>query len=149
MKNFLASDWKKQKAQKRGAGVSALSIEGELAEQRYQNEPADAETPETLFKRKWAMTLLENTMKSLGAEYVNNGKEDLFEELKDFLAKGTSSSTYAEAGARLGITEGAVKVNVFRMRKRFQAVLKDEIAQTVSSEEEVEDELRELHSVFS
>jgi RNA polymerase sigma factor (sigma-70 family) len=144
LKNFLINEWTRSQRQKRGGGQTIISLDEELAEGRYRNEPVTAATPETIFERAWAEALLERVFQRVAQEYEDSGKRDLFEQLKPSLAGEKDSSTYAEIAVRHGISEGAVKMSVFRMRQRYAALLREEIAQTLDRPEEVEDEIRFL-----
>ena len=146
LKNFVANERERAKALKRGGALPVLSFEFEAAEERYQIEPPSDETPETVFERRWALTLLEHVVTRLRAELKKAGKEEQFEQLKVFLTGESRAVGYAEVGLRLNMSEGAVKVAVHRLRRRFRALLQDEIAQTVSSPAEVDDEIRHLWS---
>ena len=141
--HFLADEWDKAGAQKRGAR-QIVSLDAGSAETRYLREPADHATPESLFERQWALRLLEEVMTLLKAEYAAAGQAALFEQLRFGLTGDRSTLPYAEHAARLGMTEGAVKVAVHRLRQRYRARLREEIAHTVASPEEVEEELRFL-----
>jgi RNA polymerase sigma-70 factor (ECF subfamily) len=112
-------------------------------------EAADHLTPDKLFDRAWAVNLIEAANRSLAEEHLLEGKAELYEQLKVFLSGDQSSLTYAEVGARLGMTQGAVKVAVHRLRQRYRDVLGEQIAQTVTTRSEVEEELRDLLAVFS
>jgi RNA polymerase sigma-70 factor (ECF subfamily) len=116
-----------------------------MAERQFELEPRSDESPDRIFDRRWALTLLEHAQARLSQEYAAAGKADRYCELEGFLPGDRSSSkTYAEAGAAVGASEGAVKVEVHRMKKRFGEILRDEIAHTVASEQEIEEEIRYL-----
>ncbi len=141
LKHFLANEWTRNRTQKRGGGAVLFSFDELDAESRLRHEPA-TDSPEQIYDRRWAMTLLEQVMARLRTEMAGAGKLGHFEALK-FCLTGEKSG-YAEVGARLGMSEGAVKVAVHRLRERYRALLRAEIAETVATEEEVEDELRAL-----
>jgi RNA polymerase sigma-70 factor (ECF subfamily) len=143
-KHFLSKERERAHAQKRGGGRSLLSLDFELGESRYHREPVDHATPERLYERGWALAILEQTLAKLRQELVNAGKERLFECLKGTLAGEALQESYARIALQLGMSEQAVKVAVYRLRRRCQELLRAEIAQTVTSPEEVEDELRDL-----
>ena len=149
LKHFLANEWDKASAQKRGGGQILIPIDFNAAETTCHFEPADETTAEKIFERRWALTLLDQVLRRLRAEFVRDGKEKLFEELKPTLTEASRSVRYAEIAARLGATEGAVKVAVHRLRQRYREVLRAEIADTVASPGEVEDELRSLFAALS
>jgi RNA polymerase sigma factor (sigma-70 family) len=146
LKNFAANEHDREIAKKRGGGVPIVSLEFEGAEGRFQMEPANDETPEKIFDRRWALTLLEHVLSRLKAEIARSGKQSQFEGLKTYLTGDQPQLSYAQTASDLGMSEGAVKVAVHRLRRRFRDVVRDEIAQTVSSPEEIEDELRHLWS---
>jgi RNA polymerase sigma factor (sigma-70 family) len=143
LNHFLVDEWKKARAQKRGAG-RVLSLDAEEAETRFGREPADRLTPERLFEQNWAVALLNLVYGRLRLEYDGGGKTRLFEELKFCLAGERSSLPYSELAERLNLTESAVKVTVHRLRRRYRELLREEVAHTVASGDEIEDELRSL-----
>jgi RNA polymerase sigma-70 factor (ECF subfamily) len=149
LKRFLANEWNRQHAQKRGGTATVVSMDQELAESRFAAEPAHSLQPDVLFDRQWAMTLLERTMTRLHDEYVASGRAKLFELLRGCLAKDESALPYAEIATRLKLTEAAVKMAVQRLRARYREILRAEIADTVASPEEIEEEIRHLFSTFS
>ncbi|HEX7569430.1 MAG TPA: sigma-70 family RNA polymerase sigma factor [Verrucomicrobiae bacterium] len=149
LKHFLANEWDKTKAQKRGGGQILIPIDVATAETSCGIEPADHLTAENIFERRWALTLLEQVLRRLRAEYVRDGRENLFEQLKPTLTEVSRSVRYAEIGARLGTTEGAIKAAVHRLRQRYREVLRAEIADTVASPGEVEDEIRNLFAALA
>jgi len=148
LKRFLANEWDRQHAQKRGGGAAIVSIDQEVAESRFAAGPAHQIQPDLLFDRQWALTLLERTMTRLHDEYVSTGRAKLFELLRGCLARDESALPYAEIASRLTLTEAAVKMAVQRLRARYREILRAEIADTVTSLEEVEEEIRHLFSTF-
>ena len=145
LRNFAANEHDRAIAVKRGGGAPVLSLEIDTAEHRFQMEPATEETPERAFDRRWALALLDRVMLRLQAETVaRNGQPSPFDRLKTYLTGDQPQMSYAQTAADLGMSEGAVKVAVHRLRKRFRDLVRDEISQTVLSPEEVEDELRHL-----
>jgi RNA polymerase sigma factor (sigma-70 family) len=148
LKRFSANEWDREHAQKRGGFAAVVSIDQELAESRFAAEPSHNVQPDMLFDRQWAMTLLDQAMSRLHEEYVASGRAKLFEYLQSCLAREESALPYAEIAARLNLTEPAVKMAVHRLRARYRETLRAEIAHTVSSPEEVEDEIRQLFSSF-
>ena len=148
LKNFLADERDRARAQKRGGGRSFIRLDECDAEGRYRMEPADNATAEKIFERRWAQTMIENVLGRLSGEYHAAGKGRVFDRLKDFMAGETSSSTYAEAAVDLGTTEANIKVLVHRLRKRYRELLRAEIALTVASPSEVEDEIRCLFAAL-
>lgn len=150
MKNFLANEWDKVKAQKRGGGAKNFtSLDARTAETRYHLEPADPMTADRIFERNWALTLLDEVLKHVREDYEADGKAALFDALKSTLTGGKSDQPYAEIGARLGMNAGAVKVAVHRLRHRYRDALRAEIAATVTDPGEVDDELRHLFAALS
>jgi RNA polymerase sigma-70 factor (ECF subfamily) len=140
---FLIKQWRAATAAKRGGGRTMLSIDCSDGERRYANEPADLATPERLFERRWALTVLEQALAAVESEYAAAGKGDLFRALRDTLTGGAPRE-YRVLGEELGMSEGAVKVAVYRLRQRFSTVLRALVADTVAAPEEIEDELRRL-----
>jgi RNA polymerase sigma factor (sigma-70 family) len=149
LKRFLANEWDRQHAQKRGGFQTAIEIDQATAESRLNPELAQPSTPETVFERQWAMTLLERVMKQLQEEYSATGRAKLFEHLRGCLAKGESTRSYAEIAAQLNLNEPAVRTAIHRMRARYRELLRQEIGATVSSPQEIEEELRHLFSTFN
>lgn len=147
-KRFLANQWDREHTLKRGGFVPTISIEQEVAESRFAGEPVDRLQPDTLFDRQWATALIECVMARLQEEYLTSGRAKLFEYLRGCLARDESALPYADIAARLSLTEAAVKMAVQRLRARYREILRAEIAHTVSSPEEVEEEIRHLFSTF-
>ena len=146
--HFLANEWDRQRALKRGGAQKLLSLDSLAAEERYRLEPAHDLTPEALFEREWAVALLTTCLARLRAEEEAAGRPARFDALKPFLT-GDGSSGYAEVARALGLEEGAVRVAVHRLRKRFGAVLREEIERTVDDPSEVDAEIRWLLAVVS
>ena len=145
LKHFLAGEWDRARAQKRGGGRVIFSFDSLSAESRYHLEPATDLTPERMFEKQWALSLLDRVLSRLDAEMAADGKSVLFAALKETLTGGRSI-TYAAIGAELGMTEGAVKVAAHRMRRRYRTLLREEIAQTVDGPDEIGDEIHYLLS---
>jgi RNA polymerase sigma-70 factor (ECF subfamily) len=148
MNHFLANEWDKARAQKRGGGAPLLPLEFDTAETRYIREPADNVTPEQHFERRWALTLLETVTDRLRAEYEQDGRGDLFAVLNPCLVGERTSQPYAELAQKLALSEGAVKSAVHRLRQRYRQLLREEITHTVAGPGEVEEELRHLVAVL-
>jgi DNA-directed RNA polymerase specialized sigma24 family protein len=148
LKRFLANEWDREHALKRGGFAQVVSIDQEVAESRFAAEPSHHAQPDVLFDRQWALTLLERTMAQLKEEYVASGRAKLFEYLQSCLAREESALPYAEIAARLNLTQAAVKMAIHRLRARYREILRTEIAHTVSSPGEVEEEIRLLFSAF-
>jgi DNA-directed RNA polymerase specialized sigma24 family protein len=149
LKHFLANEWDRARRQKRGSGVLPLSLDWQDAEMRYQIDPADNLSPDKLFDRAWAVTLLEKVIVRLREENVSEGKIKLFEQLKPFLMAGTGAIPYGDAAVALGLSEGAVRVAVHRLRRRYRELLREEIAQTLSEPAQAEEEIQALFCAFA
>jgi RNA polymerase sigma factor (sigma-70 family) len=149
MNHFLANEWTRARAQKRGGGASLLPLQIETAETRYVREPADKTTPEQNYERRWALALLEEVLRRLADEYRREGRAELFAELNPCLVGERAAQPYAELAARLGVSEGTVKSAVHRMRQRYRQLLRDEIANTVAEPGQVDEELRHLFNILS
>jgi len=143
-KHFMLNDAQARRAEKRGGGVPSLSLEFDTAEGRYVLEPPDARTPEAIFDRQWAMTVLDLGLRHLAREATDEGRGLEFELLKPSLLGESSDGGYAAVAHALGITEGAVKVAVHRLRRRFREMVRQEIAQTVATEHEIDEEVKYL-----
>jgi len=148
LKHFLANEWDRARAAKRGGGQTIISLDDTEAEERYRLEPADNMTADKLFDRRWVMTLLEQVMRRLRSEYSQAGNEELYEKLKDCLTGSRESAPYAQVAAELKMSEGAVKVAAHRLRARYREMLREEIAQTVATQAEVDAEIRHLFSLL-
>lgn len=146
LKFYLADQADRGRALKRGGGQ--LPFELQYGEERYQHEPADFETPESIFERRWALLLLDRVLERLRGEYARAGRLEHFEKLKGALL-GPLDRPYAQAAGEIGLSEGALKVAVHRMRKRYRDLFRDEIADTVSDPSEVKAELRYLAKALS
>lgn len=146
-KNYLSNQARAARAIKRGGEVRVVSFEAGEAEERYRREPATDLTPERLFERRWALTLLEQVLASLREDYRRKGKSELFERIEPSLL-GEKGERYAEIAADLGMPVGTIKINVHRLRQRFRERLRQAIADTVRPEDFV-DELRHFVEVIS
>lgn len=145
MQRFLRDDWRKRQTLKRGGGREVLSIDEPEAEIRYRNEAADHVTPEALYHRRWAITLLEHTMDGLQADYEEQGKGSLFHALKPFLDEGKTENA-GEVGLPLGLDANAVRVAVHRLRKRYRQRLLEAVAESLETDSDaaIEAEIAEL-----
>ncbi len=143
-KKHLASEWRRETAQKRGGAESPLSIDAGLAEEQFQIDAGRGLDPEALFDRRWALTVLDRVLAKLGAAFEARGQGERFAVLKDFLEPGAGEQGYAAAGATLNLAENAVQQAVFRMRREYRKLLEAEIAETVADPSGVEAELRHL-----
>ena len=148
LKHFLLNQWDKAKAQKRGGGKSPLSLDFGEADDRYRLEPSHDQTPDVIYQKQWAKTLLDRVTASLRSEFAGRGKAHQFDKLQKFLSGKNSEETLGDVAGQLSMTEVAVKVAVHRMRQRFGEILRIEIANTVSSEEEIDAEIQQLFDVF-
>ena len=148
LKHFLSNERAHARAKKRGGGRKALSLDFKNAESQYALEPRDELSPEKLFERSWALTVLDRTMARLQAEAVSTNKQKSFERLKSYLTADKASAPYREVAKDLDITEGAVRVAVHRLRKRYRELLRDEIAQTVTSDDKIDEEIRDLFTAL-
>ena len=144
LKNFLANDWDRQHAAKRGGKHSTISLDDDTAEARYLREPSHDATPEKLYEQSWALTVLETILHQLRKEYTAAGKGHLFEALQEHLIGDEDATAYASTAVQLGMKEGAVRMAVLRMRRHFGYLLRNEIAHTVAEPGELEEELRHL-----
>ena len=149
MNHFLADEWDRARAQKRGGGAPPVPLQLDTAETRYGHEPADPATPERIFERRWGLTLLEKVLNQLRAEYERNGKAEQFSLLTPCLLGERTAQPYAELARTLDVAEGTVKAGVHRLRQRYRELLRGEIAQTVANPQDIDDELRYLLSVIA
>ncbi len=149
MNHFLAGEWKKNSAQKRGGGIGDLSLDWASAEQRFDLEPAAATSPDTVFEKQWALALLAEVVGRLEGEYQAEEKGALFAAIRETLQGRSESQPYADLALSLGMTEGAVKVAVHRLRKRYRELIRSQVAETLAPTEDVEAEMRHLFQVLS
>ncbi len=149
LKYFLHEEWRRNQRLKRGGGKVFQPIAPEEAENRYTAEPSDGLSPDVLYDRRWAEALLEQVMARLARDYESTGRTAVYTRLQQFLWGRQAEVSYAEMGAELGMAEGAVKVAVHRLRQRFRDLLREEVANTAQTPEQVEEELRHLMGVFA
>ena len=149
LSHFLANEWDKARAQKRGGAVQIVPLQLDTAETRYGLEPADLLTPEQCYERRWALALLDRVLNRLRDENAAAEKAEAFDALKPCLLGDRQNQPYAFLANKLGTTEGAVKAAVHRLRQRYRQLLRDEIAHTVATPAEVEEEMRYLISVLA
>lgn len=149
LKHFLSNERDRAMAVKRGGRATIVALEVETAEGMYQLEPPDADTPEKVFERRWALLLLERTLARLRDEFASGGRAPLFSRLEGYLTGERETVPYAVLAGELAMTEGAIKVAVHRLRKRFGALLREEIGDTVSDPAEIDDEVRELFRILT
>jgi RNA polymerase sigma-70 factor (ECF subfamily) len=146
-KHFLSKEWEKARAQKRGGGRAPIPLDFNAYDSHHALEPSTSLTAEQLFDREWAITLLNRVLDRLRSEMVEGGKDRQFEELKNCIS-GDDGDSYDAIGQRLGISIAAVKMSVYRLRRHYRELLRDEISQTVPSTAEIEDEIRSLFATF-
>jgi RNA polymerase sigma factor (sigma-70 family) len=144
MNHFIADEWNKARAQKRGGKDTNISLDIEDAENRLDHNPARHDSPDVAFDKEWATALLNEVLNRLEQEYRSAGKKDLFDGLSGALAGSRNSVSYAELAKRLSLTDGNARVAVHRLRKRYRELLLTEIANTVRSPEDINDELHHL-----
>lgn len=149
LKNFLVNEWKHARRQKRGDGMTVLSLDWETADTQFQVVAQNELNPDQAFDREWALALLGQVIARLQAECETSGKGRLFAQLKMFLAAGKSGTAQREVAQALGMEAGAVRVAVHRLRKRYRQLLREEIAQTLSDPALVDEEMRALFGAFS
>ena len=149
LKHFLANEWDRSRRQKRGGGATLLSLDYQGADSRYQIDPPDHLSPDKLYDRAWALTLLEKVITRLREETKAEGRAGQFEQLKIYLTVGTNDIPYAEAAAALAMSEGTVRVAVHRLRRRYRELLQQEIVQTLADPAQAAEEMRALMGAFS
>jgi RNA polymerase sigma-70 factor (ECF subfamily) len=148
LNHFLADAAARAGRLKRGAGKPFLSLDAMGAERRYALEPSDPSDPEQLFERRWALTLLDTVLQRLEMEAAESGRANLFLQIKGVLLGERSAVPYAELGPQLGLSEAALAMTVLRLRRRYRELVREEIAHTVSSPVEIEEEMRHLFHVL-
>ncbi len=146
-RNFMINEWEKQKAKKRIIDLP-FPLDFANADPRLSNDLIDNRSPENIYERDWAQTLLDQVVERLRCEYIRAGKKDIFNHLQCFLAGPNPLKPYSEAAQKLGMSDSGVKVAVHRMRNRYRTLLREEIAQTVATSADVEDEINHLFAVF-
>ena len=149
LNHFLANEWDKSQRQKRGGGAQHLSLDWLNADERYHLDPPDPASPDKAFDREWALALLERVITRLRDECAGAGKAPLFAQAQGYLMVGDTAIPYAQAAQTLQIDEGAVRVAVHRLRKRYRDLLRDEIAQTLDDPAQVAEELRSLQQALA
>ena len=149
VKHFLANEWDRSHALKRGGFQDSIPIDPVEAETWYAPQAVEQQTPGTLFERRWAVSVLERAMEKLRAEFARAGKTEHFDRLAAFLNRADAEARYATLAAQMGISPGALRIAVHRMRRRYKILLRAEIAETVSEPEQIQDEIRFLLSALS
>lgn len=146
---FLANHWHFTHAAKRGGYNVIISLDAQTAEERYAIEPLSEAAPDQLFEKQWAMTVMASAQQTLALEYKTSGKEQLYNAMRSLLTDSPAQGSYGVLAAQLGITENALAVKVHRLRERFRAILREEIAQTVETTDDIDIELKHLASVLA
>jgi len=149
LKHFLANEWDKSRRRKRGGGTAPLSLDWQIADTQFQVADRNEPSPDKVFDREWAVTLLAKVIERVRAECEAENRGKQFAELKVFLTAGKGELSHADAARKLGMDETAVRVAVHRLRKRYRQLLRDEIAQTLSDPAMVDEEMRALFGAFS
>jgi RNA polymerase sigma factor (sigma-70 family) len=149
LERFLAKEWRRVRTQKRGGHVTFISVEEQAAEHRYALEPVSGLSPEQLYEQNCALAMLDKALKRLRCEFDAEGKREKFELLKPFLTTDSTRSSYAELAGEMHSSEAAIKMAVSRLRARYGELLREEVANTLSPEADVMDELRALLSALS
>jgi hypothetical protein len=147
LKNFLADESRHAMAIKRGKGQRLIPLEGLSLDERFQMEPADPVTAEQIYERRWASTVLEHVLGRLKGEYRAAGRAVLFDSLKQLLPDEPGAPSQLDIASQLGMTQNALRQAFHRFRRRYQLLLREEIAHTVATPSDIEDELRHLISV--
>jgi DNA-directed RNA polymerase specialized sigma24 family protein len=147
-KRFLAKEWRKEQALKRGAGAAHIPIDSVNAERRYAAEPVEEASPEILFDRQWALTMIERSLARLRSHYESTGRGELFEHFKAFLTASSREEGFSTAATRAGMSEGAAHVAVHRIRKRFRRCFREELAETVTPER-VDEEIDHIRAILA
>ena len=143
LNHFLAKEWRRSQAAKRGGGQALISLD-DTAEARYAQEPASHLTAEKIYERRWALSLFDRALGRLREQYASAGKAALYDRLQKFLSAEAADGEYARSGAELEMSTGAVAAAVHRMRQHYRELVRAEVAQTVETPAEVEDEVRSL-----
>lgn len=149
LKRFIADQHDRTQTLKRGGNRKLLSLDVDAAENRYRLEPVSELSPDKIFEKSWALTVLEQAMVRMEVEFTHSDKQGLFGRLSVYLAGKTNAIAYREVAAELDMTEEAVKSAVYRMRKQYREILRDEIAQTVSRSDQIDEEIRDLFSALA
>jgi len=149
LNHFLITEWKKSQSQRRGGGRQILSLDWAAAERRFDLEPADHATPDKAFDKQWATALLDEVLRQLEDEYRSEQKSELFETIKQTLTGPRESQPYAPLARQLGMNEGALRVAVHRLRKRYRALLQAEVANTVTAPEDAKEEMAFLFQAIA
>ncbi len=149
LKNFLANEWNHAHRLKRGGGCEFIALDAATAEERYALEPSDPVTPDLLYDRRWALTLLARAQDRLGKEMTASGLRERFEALEPTLVGDRTGLPYQELATRFRLTETAIKSAVLRLRRRFRDLLREEVAQTIGDVKDVDAELASLFAALA
>jgi RNA polymerase sigma-70 factor (ECF subfamily) len=149
LKNHLANEHDRRSRQKRGGGMPHLTLDWQEADRRFQGTAAEPAAPDHQFDREWALALLERVLERLANECQSEGRADLFQHTRTFLSFHHDGIPYAQAAQALNLDEGAVRVAVHRLRKRYRDLLRDEIAQTLLDPAQADEELRSLRAALA
>jgi DNA-directed RNA polymerase specialized sigma24 family protein len=149
LKNYVSDQKDKASAQKRGGGRQLVSWELAEAERLFKREPANEESPDRLYERRWVLALLERAMTRLRQECISGGNGELFDQLKGFVSGEKGETSYAEAAARMDLSPSALKSAIFRLRRRHHELVREEVGHTVADPHELKEELRHLLNLFS
>jgi DNA-directed RNA polymerase specialized sigma24 family protein len=144
LKHFLSNQADHARAQKRGGGQHVLSLDFDSGESRYRLQPSHSLTPEVLYERQWTLTLLDRVMAALEQEYTAAGRQPQFEVLKGFIVRGSAATSFSQAAEALGINEPAARTAAHRLRRQYRELLRNEIAETVADESEIDAEIQRL-----
>ena len=149
LKHFMSNEWRKASAQRRGGGLAPVRFDTSIAESRYVSDQSAEQAADQTFDRQWALTLLDLTLNRLETEFVAAGKPDDFSALKDCLMAERGAIDYEEVAKQLGVNEGAARVAVHRLRKRFREIYREEISQTLADGADLDAELRHLAAALA
>lgn len=149
LKRFLANEWKKGRALKRGGRQCMVPLDTVLAEKLYTAESPNQSSPEQLYERRWALALVEQALGRLKADYERQGKSAEFERLKVYLTAERGGIPYSQVASELGISEGAARVSIHRLRRRFREVFQQEVAGTLANPDDLQEEMKHLQEMLS
>jgi RNA polymerase sigma-70 factor (ECF subfamily) len=149
LKHFMSNEWRRASTQRRGGGLAHVQFDTSMAESRYAADKSAALAADETFDRQWALTLLDLTLNRLQAEFMAAGKPGAFEVLKGCLMAGRGAIDYETVASRLGVNEGAARVAVHRLRKRFREIYREEISQTLADGVDLDGELRQLAAALA
>ena len=148
LKHFLANDWRDKNRLKRGGGAQHFSIDRDLGESWLESSASEKDSPDAVFERRWAWAILERALERLKRSYARNGKEATVRVLAPILLGADADKSYADAAEDLGISHSNARVLAFRMKKQLRALIREEVAETVETPAEVEEELDHFFKIF-